>query len=142
MSTTQGEAPICLWDPYRQRRVREWEAHSDAITAMAAVRIDGNTLLASAGEDRYLHLWNPDNERSLHQFDGHTDKITTLTPVTIQERAHLVSTSDDRTVRVWDLKNRRATTTVAVHSPAWASAHCGDSIVVGLSDGLLSLHLG
>ncbi|MFJ8826064.1 trypsin-like peptidase domain-containing protein [Streptomyces sp. NPDC102467] len=141
VATGHEDGSISLWDPHKQRRVREWDAHNDGVTALATVTIGEDTLLASAGEDRFLHLWNPNNGQPVHRFDGHTDKITTLTPVTIEERAHLVSTSDDRTVRVWDLKNRRATTTVAVHSPAWASADCDDSLVVGLSDGILSLHL-
>jgi WD40 repeat protein len=62
---------------------------------------DGN-LLASAGEDHFIHIWRPSEGWPTRTFGGHSDIVYSI--AWSPDCRLLASASRDRTVRIWDVE--------------------------------------
>ena len=48
-----------IWDPYTGKQYPVLKGHRRAVTAVCAVRVAGQDLLASAGDDVTVRIWDP-----------------------------------------------------------------------------------
>ncbi len=78
------------------------EGHTGQVRALCPVTVDGQPLLASAGEDRTVRLWDPATGEQVRSLEGHTGGVNALCPVTVDGHVMLASASYDHTVRIWD----------------------------------------
>ncbi|GAB4573414.1 MAG: hypothetical protein Kow0077_15750 [Anaerolineae bacterium] len=94
---------LILWDIATAQILRHWEAHSDAINAVAfdPTLTDAHKALAASGAlDGTLIVWDIETGQQLHQLTGHTDAISDM--LFIPEQHVLISTSFDGTAILWD----------------------------------------
>jgi WD40 repeat protein len=129
---------VRLWDS-SGRQLWDQPSHHDAINALCALTVDGRSVLVSASADRHIGLWGCEDGRRLMVLSGHTAPVTGVCPVPVRGRELLASTSLDRTVRLWDPLTARAVLTIPVHHQALACCYVGDTLVLGLDQGLLAL---
>jgi WD40 repeat protein len=129
---------VRLWDS-SGGQLWDQPSHHDAITALCALTVEGRTVLVSASADRHIGLWNCADGRRLMVLSGHTAPVTGVCAVPVRGRELLASTSLDRTVRLWDPLTARAVLTIPVHHQALACCYVGDTLVLGLDQGLLAL---
>ncbi|RSM68820.1 hypothetical protein DMB66_12715 [Actinoplanes sp. ATCC 53533] len=106
------------------------EGHSDAVYDVAAVPVDGRSLLASAGEDGTVRLWDPLTSQTEHVIDCHADCIQGLAAVRAGGVWLLATASHDTTVKLWDPRTCQLVHTLTGHQD-WVRNLCA----VPLPDG-------
>ncbi|WBB57222.1 trypsin-like peptidase domain-containing protein [Verrucosispora sp. WMMD573] len=115
------------------------QGHQDAVNALCGVVVAGRPMLVSASADHTIRMWDAEWGQPVRWFTGHRGPVTGLSLVRIGGRNLIASTSRDRTVRVWDPTTGRAVHTIPVYHPALTCCAIGDTLVVGLDQGLLAL---
>ncbi|KOV97529.1 hypothetical protein ADK65_25095 [Streptomyces sp. NRRL B-1140] len=101
VATGHGDGSITLWDTASGSRAT-FRGKEEPVTALAALRVDGAHLLASAGSGPTIDLWDVDTGHRTGQLTGHTDAVTALRTISADDRDRLASTARDNTVRLWD----------------------------------------
>jgi hypothetical protein len=98
------EAPYrAQWAAARPRSERAaLEGHQDLVTAVCAVTVNGQDLLASGSDDDTVRIWDPATGEQRAALEGHLGPITAVCAVTVDGQDLLASGSDDRTVPIWD----------------------------------------
>ncbi|MBE1492756.1 trypsin-like peptidase domain-containing protein [Plantactinospora soyae] len=115
------------------------QGHQDAVTALCGVTVAGRPALLSASADHTIRMWDAEQGQPVRWFTGHSAAVTGLSLVRVGGRDLFASTSRDRTVRIWDPMSGRLVLTIPVYHPALACCVVGDTLVVGLDQGLLAL---
>ncbi|PSK66673.1 hypothetical protein B0E53_01313 [Micromonospora sp. MH33] len=128
MLWTGGDTP--LWTQ---------QGHQDSVNALCGVTVAGRPALVSASADHAIRMWDAERGQPLRWFTGHCGPVTGLSLVKVGGRAMLASTSRDRTVRIWELTTGRLVRTIPVYHPALACCTVGDTLLVGLDQGMLAL---
>ncbi|MCI4062076.1 trypsin-like peptidase domain-containing protein [Micromonospora sp. R77] len=113
--------------------------HQDAVTALCGVTVAGRPAVVSASADHAIRMWDAEQGQPVRWFIGHRGPVTGLSLVRSGPRTLLASTSRDRTVRLWDLVSGRLVRTIPVYHPALTCCTVGDTLLVGLDQGLLAL---
>ncbi|ASW56194.1 trypsin-like peptidase domain-containing protein [Plantactinospora sp. KBS50] len=117
------------------------QGHGDAVNALCGLTVAGQPAVVSASADHTIRIWDAERGRPIRLFTGHTGPVTGLSLVRIGGRELLASTSRDRTVRIWDPQTGRPVLTIPVYHPALACCTVGDTLLVGLDQGLLALQI-
>lgn len=86
------------WSVSDGKLIRSWEAHPDALYALA-LSPDGKTL-ATGSYDQRIKLWNAATGELLRELKGHNGAINGL--AFRRDGRVLASASADRTVKLWD----------------------------------------
>jgi WD40 repeat protein/mono/diheme cytochrome c family protein len=86
------------WNVADGTLIRSWEAHPDALYALA-LSPDGKTL-ATGSYDQRIKLWNAATGEFLRELKGHNGAINGL--AFRRDGRVLASASADRTVKLWD----------------------------------------
>ncbi|MFK3980824.1 trypsin-like peptidase domain-containing protein [Micromonospora sp. NPDC050397] len=115
------------------------QGHQDAVNALCGVTVAGRPTLVSASADNTIRMWDVEQGQPVRWFIGHSAAVTGLSLVRIGGRDLLASTSRDRTVRIWDPMTGRMVLRIPVYHPALACCTVGDTLLVGLDQGLLAL---
>ncbi|MEQ4303693.1 trypsin-like peptidase domain-containing protein [Plantactinospora sp. B6F1] len=123
-----GDAP--LWTQ---------QGHQDAVNALCGVTVAGRPALVSGSADHTIRMWDAEQGQPVRWFIGHTAAVTGLSLVRVGGRDLVASTSRDRTVRIWDPMTGRMLRKIPVYHPALACCTVGDTLLVGLDQGLLAL---
>jgi hypothetical protein len=86
------------WNVADGKLVRTWEAHPDAIYALA-LSADGQ-MLATASYDQRVKVWNPATGELRRELKGHNGAVFGVS--FRRDGRVLASASADRTVKLWD----------------------------------------
>ncbi|NLU81006.1 AAA family ATPase [Micromonospora sp. HNM0581] len=117
------------------------QGHQDSVNALCGVTVAGRPALLSGSADSSIRMWDAERGQPLRWLTGHRGPVTGLSVVEIDGRTALASTSRDRTVRIWELTTGRLIRTIPVYHPALACCTDGDTLLVGLDQGLLALRI-
>ncbi|MEU4645261.1 trypsin-like peptidase domain-containing protein [Micromonospora sp. NPDC023814] len=117
------------------------QGHQDAVNTLCGVTVAGRPALVSASADHTIRMWDAERGQPVRWFIGHCGPVTGLDLVEVGGRTLLASTSRDRTVRIWDLVTGRTVRTIPVYHPALACRTVGDTLLVGVDQGLLALEI-
>ncbi|WP_306319854.1 MULTISPECIES: trypsin-like peptidase domain-containing protein [unclassified Streptomyces] len=103
LATATTEGQIILSDPTGERGSEIFEAHSGWVERVCAVELDGETLLASSGDedDRSIKLWRPGTRECVRVRRGH-DASNALTSVRIGRHTMLAGLDADGVICLWD----------------------------------------
>ncbi|MFJ8495501.1 hypothetical protein ACIRBZ_45325 [Streptomyces sp. NPDC094038] len=82
--------------------VRTLVGHTDRVTAVAVVWLEGRPHAVTGGHDQTVRVWDLATGKNTHVLCGHTDRITAVWTAELNDRPHVVA-CDDRSVLVWDL---------------------------------------
>ncbi|TCB92149.1 trypsin-like serine protease [Micromonospora zingiberis] len=115
------------------------QGHQDAVTALCGIIVAGRRMLVSGSADHTIRMWDAEWGQPVHWFTGHSAAVTGLSLIQVAGRDLIASTSRDRTVRIWDPMTARTVRTIPVYHPALACCTVGDTLLVGLDQGLLAL---
>ncbi|MBL6274590.1 trypsin-like peptidase domain-containing protein [Micromonospora fiedleri] len=115
------------------------QGHQDAVTALCGITVAGRRMLVSGSADHAIRMWDAEWGQPVRWFTGHSAAVTGLSLIQVEGRDLLASTSRDRTVRIWDPMTGRTVRTIPVYHPALACCTVGDTLLVGLDQGLLAL---
>ncbi|HEX2742910.1 MAG TPA: WD40 repeat domain-containing protein [Streptosporangiaceae bacterium] len=115
------------------------QGHQGQVLGISAIKTRTHTLLATAGVDRTIRIWNPVTGRQERLLEGHAGPVRAVCTFETDNRSLLVSVGDDWTARIWDPLSGDTLQVIRLHYPALAVTQAEDSIIVGLSSGLLTL---
>jgi WD40 repeat protein len=93
--TGGGDGEICIWNLTEGVLLNRLSAHSARITAISIGQYEGETLFASASEDRTVRLWNLSTGQLWASLDAHSRAVTGCA----LDGGDLLSTSLDGTLR-------------------------------------------
>ena len=110
LASAGDDGTVRIWDPATDisvpRPPRRWfrcrTAHTGRVFGLCAVRVEGQDLLASAGDDLTVRIWDPTTGTELRELASHARGVNGLCAVRIEGRDLLASAGDDGTVRIWD----------------------------------------
>lgn len=134
---------IRLWDPalgtpYR----RPMGGHRRGVACVCSLTVDGQVLLASGGLDGTVRLWDPATGREIGRpLPGHRAEVTAVSALPRADRPLLVSGGLDATVRIWDPMTGETVTSIPVRHMTQSLTCTPNTIVVGLTAGLLVLDI-
>src|SRR5262249_10608163 len=113
--------------PYRQQpaQTRDLKGHTDSVTDLCAISVNGRELLATASRDRTVRLWDPRTGDHLRTLEGHTGAVTAVCPVAVYGHQLLASAGDDRMVRLWKPDSGSVAQAIPIHFPAHACVQAG-----------------
>jgi len=103
------------------------EGHSGEVTAVCAVSIGGQTLLASAGHDHTVRLWDLATGQQQRGLKGHAGEVTAVCQVSVDGQTLLASASSDGTARLWDPLSGQQRRILEGHA-GWVRALCPVSV--------------
>ncbi|OJF15340.1 hypothetical protein BG844_05150 [Couchioplanes caeruleus subsp. caeruleus] len=115
------------------------EGHSEAVYDVAALAVDGRSMLASAADDGTVRLWDPLTSQTEHVIDCHDDCVRGLAAVRVGDVHLLATASHDRTIKLWDPRGCRLVRTLTGHRD-WVRNLCtvvlpdGHELLVSGSD--------
>jgi WD40 repeat protein len=133
----QGSA-VLLLDAADGSDVDTLEAHQNWVMAICAFQEpDGQTRLATGGDDETVRIWDPDNpDAPRHTLLGHTGPVRAVVPIETPAGLRLASGSDDKTVRIWSLDGERVAC-IRLGCVVNALAPIGGGVVAGTAEGHL-----
>ncbi|MBK6870730.1 MAG: hypothetical protein IPG94_04835 [Kineosporiaceae bacterium] len=82
--------------------LRSLEEHAGAVNAVCSIEVDGQILLASAGDDSRVRLWDPTTGAMRAALQGHAGAVNAVCSIEVDGQILLASAGDDSTVRLWD----------------------------------------
>ncbi len=85
-------------------------------SAIFALNILPNGLLASGSYDGKIMIWNISNTTPLYTLLGHKDWIHSLIVI---NNEHLASCSNDKTIKLWSLSNYEEENSWTASSDKW-----------------------
>ena len=135
-----GRGKLSIHESATGKKLREFAAHRDQITAMA-ISPDSRVIATGAGFiERTIKLWNPDSDERVGELTGHQGWICTL--AFSPDGTLLASSSADQTVRLWDTKTWTEVATLRSHEDevyALAFSADGRRLITGGKDGSVRL---
>jgi len=135
-----GRGKLCIHESATGKKLREFAAHRDAITAMA-ISPDSRVIATGAGfTERTIKLWNPEQDAMLGELTGHQAWICTL--AFSPDGTILASSSADQTVRLWNTKTWTELATLRSHEDevySLAFSADGRRLITGGKDGSVRL---
>jgi WD40 repeat protein len=140
LASAGDDRTVRIWDPVAGEQRAALAGHAGAVQAVCAFTLNGQVLLASAGDDRTVRTWDPVVGMQ-HALQGHHGEIHGLCTLTLGGRVALASAGIDRTVRIWDPAAGMCMLALPTHHPALGVDQVGDSLVVGLTGGILAVEL-
>jgi WD40 repeat protein len=111
------------------------------VLAVCAFGHDGDTLLASGGDDGMVRIWDPATGAERATLAGHTDWVHAVCAFTHGGQTLLASGGSDDTVRIWDPASQAPLLVIPVHHQAKSLAYSSGTLVVALTEGVLTLDL-
>ncbi|HEX5405251.1 MAG TPA: hypothetical protein VFX16_23475 [Pseudonocardiaceae bacterium] len=141
LASASDDATVRIWDPTTATQLDQLTGQTRPVHGVCAVRVNGRDLLASASDDATVRIWDPTTGTPLHQLIGHTNWVTGLCPVKVDGRDLLASASKDQTVRIWDPTTGSEIVRIPVYAEALTVIAVYSRFVIGLSTGLLALHI-
>jgi len=148
----EQDARTLLASGGHDRTVRTWdladgsqravlEGHTGLVLAVCAFGHDGDTLLASGGDDGMVRIWDPATGAERATLAGHTDWVHAVCAFTHGGQTLLASGGSDDTVRIWDPASQAPLLVIPVHHQAKSLAYSSGTLVVALTEGVLTLDL-
>ncbi|RKO96497.1 hypothetical protein CXG81DRAFT_7246, partial [Caulochytrium protostelioides] len=122
---------VHLWHLPRGKLIHFWDAHFQAIRAMA-FRPDGQAL-ATAGDDGRFTSGRDGGDADTVTLQGHSLAVTQIAWSRLPSAPRLFSTSLDRTFRIWQPATGQCLATILFPSPLTCLAHDGAILSVALS---------
>jgi WD40 repeat protein len=127
--TTYRELPNAT--PYRgrwahtapRRERTALEGHTNSVTALCSLLVDGRRLLASADRDASIRIWEPTTGTELQHLLGHTSGVNALCAVQIDGQEMLASAGDEHVIRIWNPDDGSNLQHLAGHT-SWVNALC------------------
>jgi WD40 repeat protein len=104
--------------------------HTGGVLSVCAFVLDGQPLLASAGEDEMVRIWDPLTAQQVRVLEGHSGAVRAVCPVASGEHVLLASAGSDSTVVVWDPATGQQQRILEGHT-APVSSVCGFSCEEG-----------
>ncbi|MET7762360.1 benzoate transporter [Streptomyces sp. NPDC005393] len=140
-ATCDDSGHIGFWDAATGRRTAAaTPSPAGSVIALAALLVDGEQAVVSAGIDHTLRVWNADTGHPIGgALEGHTAPPLALTELPGDSQALVVSAGADKTLRRWKLAGhgsrparvvRRPVTAAAL--PSWAIA--APSLLIAVAD--------
>ncbi len=135
-----GNGKLSIHDAATGRKLREFAAHHDGVTAMG-ISPDSRLIATGAGyTERTIKLWNPESDQPVGELTGHQAWICTL--AFSPDGTMLASSSADQTIRLWDTKTWTEITTLRGHEDevySLAFSADGRRMITGGKDGSVRL---
>jgi hypothetical protein len=97
--TAGSDNKLRLWETEKERCVRVFYGHTDAVWCLAWSADQRRAL--SGGNDNVVRLWDVETGQCLRVFRGHTGQVQSVAFSTDQRRA--LSGSSDETLRLWNI---------------------------------------
>ena len=149
LASGSTDETVRLWDPRTGKQIAAtgpgadiFEPHQGSVTALCAVTIDGQELLASGRIDGTVRLWDPRTGMQVVFPEAHQAQINAISKVTVHGRELLASGSDDETVRLWSPSTGVVVTSMPIHHPAAAVAPVANALAIGFKSGVLVIKTG
>ena len=120
--------------------LREFSAHADGITALAAAPASAVLATGAGFSDTTIKLWNSDTGEFVRELKGHQAWVSGL--AFSPDGALLASASADQTVRLWDAKTWAEVATLRGHEDevySLAFSADGRRLITGAKDGSVRL---
>ncbi len=93
---------IKIWNIAKEKLIKAFDAHDLWINAITSVRVNGEYLLASCGQDKKLKLWNPVlDEKLVKTYDEHEEAVTCIDTLEIDNHELMLTGSEDKTIKLW-----------------------------------------
>ncbi|MFJ1556891.1 trypsin-like peptidase domain-containing protein [Streptomyces mirabilis] len=80
-----------------------FEGHTDVITALFTVEVEGRELLASASADSTIRLWDPDTGHPHRVLEGHSGAVSAACVIHVGNRNY-IATSDGGSFYTYDFE--------------------------------------
>jgi WD40 repeat protein len=131
------EAPLRLYDLESARAVRDFEEHTEAVTAVDIH--PGGCLAVSGFEDGAVALWDLCSGKSLKVYSEHNEMVTAV--AFRPDGEVFLSSCMDGELRLWPLKNTAQPKLLKCSSPVTAAVFSPDGqfILVGCQDQTVQL---
>ncbi|HEY2577380.1 MAG TPA: WD40 repeat domain-containing protein [Streptosporangiaceae bacterium] len=132
---------VRIWDLATGTQQAALEGHAGLVLAVSAFSQDGATLLASGGDDSTVRIWDPATGTQQAVLEGHSDWVHAVCAFTHGGQTLLASGGSDDTVRIWDPASQAPLLVIPVHHQAKSLAYSSGTLIVALTEGVLTLDL-
>ncbi|MGH8904275.1 MAG: trypsin-like peptidase domain-containing protein, partial [Egibacteraceae bacterium] len=78
------------------------EGHTGGVWAVCPVTVDGQGMLASAGDDGTVRIWDTATGEQRRALEGRSGGVWAVCPVTVDGQVLLAGAGADGAVRIWD----------------------------------------
>jgi hypothetical protein len=143
--TSSLDRSVCVWnvavgslwvDPLRAGFLRK--GHTDGVTAVCPVPVDGHMLIASTSLDTTIQLWDPIRGKPVGPpYTAHTNPVLAVCAVPVGSRVLLATVGEDGIIQIWDPSSGDLVARLAAHSDA-----VGDLCAFTAEDNLLLASAG
>jgi WD40 repeat protein len=128
-----------VWDFDARTRLTTLEGHTDHISALVVVPVDGRPHLLTGSWDGTIGVWDLPGLTPRTFLREHAERVTAISPFTVHGRSHAVTGGWDRTLLTWDLETLRVVD--RLHLPLEVeSTHVRDGLLlVGAKNEVIAL---
>ena len=135
-----GDNKLAIHDSTSGAKLREFEAHREGITAIAAWPGTDIVAVGAGYVEKSIKIWHAETGEPMAELTGHQSWIPTL--AFSPDGALLASSSADQTIRLWDTKTWKQTAVLRGHQDeVYCLAFSGDGkqLISGDKDGSVRL---
>lgn len=133
---------VRIWHPPSSDQQAAPKRHTNWVNAVCVFHTRrGRRLLASGGDENVIRVWDPATGTQAGALDGHTDWVHAVCAFTHGGHTLLASGGSDETVRIWDPATQAPLLVIPVHHQTKSLAYSSGTLVVALTEGILTLEL-
>jgi WD40 repeat protein len=141
LASAGADATVRIWDPATRDQQAALAGHAGGVNGVCAFTLCDQILLASAGADATVRIWDPATRDQQATLTGHTGWVSSVCAFTLRDQILLASAGADATVRIWNPETEMCLLAVPVHHAVQTVCQACDSLVLGLTAGILAVDL-